>query len=118
MSVRLELPWPPSSLRPNAVNRQHWRRTRSASGSYRADCLILCRAQGLQRTEVERLHLTMTFLPPDKRRRDLDGMLSSAKHAIDAISETVGVDDYNFSFTIMRGEPVKGGAVIVDLLEA
>jgi len=60
----------------------------------------------------------LRFLPPDARKRDLDGMFSSAKHAIDAISEAIGVDDYHFSYTILRGAPLKGGVVEVTITEA
>lgn len=115
--MRIDLPWPPSSLRPNAVNRQHWRANRSAGTSYKGDCLILCRSQGLGKLDADGLHLSIRFCPPDRRRRDLDGMLSSIKHGLDAISETVGVDDYHFGFTLTRGEPVKGGAVQVTITE-
>ena len=60
----------------------------------------------------------MRFHPPDKRRRDLDNMLASAKQGIDAISAAIGLDDYHFGFTIVRGEPVKGGRIVVDIVES
>jgi crossover junction endodeoxyribonuclease RusA len=75
--------------------------------------LTLDKAEG-----VDRAHLTIAFCPPDNRRRDLDNMLASFKHGIDAISEAIGIDDYGFGFTIMRGEPVKGGCVRVTIGDA
>ena len=115
--MRIDLPWPPTGSTPNARNRQHWRRNRNIAHGYKGDCLLLCRSQGLHKGDVEGLHLSIRFCPPDRRRRDLDGMLSSIKHGLDAISETVGVDDYHFGFTLTRGEPVKGGVVQITITE-
>lgn len=114
----VELPWPPSALRPNASSPGAWRNKQSAAKSYRADCMIMCRVNGLSRVDADKLHLTMRFCPPDNRRRDLDNMLASFKQGIDAISETIGVDDYHFGMTLVRGEPVKGGKVVVEIGEA
>jgi crossover junction endodeoxyribonuclease RusA len=113
--MQVELSWPPSALRPNAASPGAWRRKQSAAKAYRADCDILCRAAGLRKCGVERAHLTMRFHPPDRRRRDLDNMLASAKQGIDAISAAIGLDDYHFGFTIMRGEPVKGGKIVITI---
>lgn len=68
-------------------------------------------------SKFDRAHLHITFCPPDKRRRDLDNMLASFKQGIDAIAETMGVDDYGFGFTIIRGQPVKGGIVRITITE-
>lgn len=114
----VELPWPPSALRPNASSPGAWRKKQSAAKAYRADCMIMCRAQGLPRVDDTGLHLTMRFYPPDKRRRDLDNMLASFKQGIDAISETIGVDDHRFGMTLVRAEPTPGGKVVVEIGEA
>jgi crossover junction endodeoxyribonuclease RusA len=116
--MRIELPWPPSALLPNAASPGAWRRKQTAAKSFRADCAIMCRAQGLSKTHLEKAHLTIRFCPPDRRRRDLDNMLASFKQGVDAVSEAIGLDDYHFGMTIMRGEPVKGGSVIVEVSEA
>lgn len=115
---RIELPWPPTALRPNASSPGAWRKKQGAAKSYRADCAIMCRAAGLTKCGLEKAHMTIRFCPPDNRRRDLDNMLASFKQGIDAVSEAIGLDDYHFGFTIMRGEPVKGGNVIVEVTEA
>lgn len=111
--VELELPWPSSKLLPNARSPGAWRVKQVAAKAYRADCDIVCRAAGLRPNGVERAHLTLRFCPPDRRRRDLDNMLASFKQGIDAIASAIGVDDCHFGFTILRGEPVKGGTVRV-----
>lgn len=114
----IELPWPPAKLSSNGTHGRHWRVKQVAAKAYRADCDILCRSQGLGKCQIDRAHLTMTFHPPDRRRRDLDNMLASAKQAIDAIAERIGVDDYHFGFTILRAEPVKNGKVVIHIEEA
>lgn len=113
--IEVELPWPSSKLRPNASSPGAWRIKQSAAKAYRADCDIVCRAAGLRKTGIDRAHLTLRFCPPDRRRRDLDNMLASFKQGIDAIASSIGVDDYHFGFTIVRGEPVKGGVVRVTI---
>lgn len=113
--IRVDLPWPPTALRPNASSPGAWRRKSEAAKAYKADCIITCRAAGLARVNVDWLHLTLRFCPPDKRRRDLDNLLASVKHGIDAVSHVVGVDDCHFGFTILRGDPVKGGQVIITI---
>lgn len=113
--MKVELPWPPSALRANS--HKHWRSRQTAAKLYKSICLIDLREQGLGKLGLDKLHLTLVFHQPDKRRADLDGHLSAAKWGIDAIAETVGIDDQHFGFTILRGEPVKGGKVVATLSE-
>lgn len=61
------------------------------------------------------IHLGITFHPPDKRRRDLDGMLSSIKSHLDGLADSLRVDDIRFELSIKRGEPVKLGRVEVEI---
>ena len=115
-TIRIELPWPPSALRPNAASPGAWRKKQSAAKEYKAYCKLICSPSWLRHWDAANIpsaHVTITFRPPDKRRRDLDNMLASFKQGIDAIAETMGVDDYNFSYTILRAEPAKGGLVDV-----
>lgn len=116
--TRVDLPWPPSALRPNASSPGAWRRKSGAAKAYKADCILTCRAAGLGRLAADRLHLTLRFCPPDRSRRDLDNLLASVKHGIDAVSHVLGVDDHRFGFTIVRGEVVPHGRVEVTISEA
>jgi len=113
--IQVELPFPPSELRHNA--HQHWRKRHTAAALYKSVCAIDLRAQGLGKLDTDRLHLSITFHPPDKRRHDLDGLLSRAKWAIDSIADATGVDDYHYTMDLRRGEPVKGGKVVITLME-
>ena len=116
--MTVDLPYPPSALRPNAASPGAWRRKQTAAKAYRADCMILCRAQGLGKADMDRAHLTLRFCAPDARRRDLDNDLASAKQAIDAVAEMIGIDDHLFGFTLVRGEVVKGGRLTITVGEA
>ncbi|RYG90131.1 MAG: endodeoxyribonuclease RusA [Alphaproteobacteria bacterium] len=113
--ICVSLPWPSGKLLPNARSPGAWRIKQQAAKAYRADCAIVCRAQGLERVDMDRAHLTIRFCPPDRRRRDLDNMLAAFKHGLDAIAESIGIDDQHFGLTILRGEPVKGGTVEVSI---
>jgi crossover junction endodeoxyribonuclease RusA len=117
MSGGIELPWPPTALRPNAPSPGNWRRKFEAAKRYKSDCLILCLAGKLKAVMPEEgnLWLRIEFRPPDRRRRDLDNMIASFKAGIDAVSDAIGIDDYLFSLQFTRGEPVKGGSVVVTI---
>lgn len=65
--------------------------------------------------EVYSAVLCIAFRPPSKRRADLDNMLASFKYGIDAIASYTLLDDSNFSLVISKGEPIKHGAVEVEI---
>ena len=101
------LPWPPKELSPNA--RVHWAKKAKAAKSYRNGAVWVT-----PRDEPGR-NVTITFNPPDNRRRDLDNMLASIKSGLDGIAAAIGVDDSQWSLTIRKGEIVKGGLVTVEV---
>jgi crossover junction endodeoxyribonuclease RusA len=65
-----------------------------------------------------RLHLSLVFSPPDKKRRDLDNMLASVKSALDGIADATGCDDSKWSLSITKADPVPGGAVQITIATA
>lgn len=105
----ITLPWPPKELSPNA--RPHWAVKARAAKAYRLDCWATF-AQ-FRKALRGRTSFAVTFHPPSRRRTDLDNCLASIKHGLDALSEITGIDDSEFQFTISKGEPRKGGAVII-----
>jgi crossover junction endodeoxyribonuclease RusA len=113
------LPWPHKDLSPNA--RVHFRAKAAATKAYREQAYWLTVASQARvdrmrySTSKDPVELLFTFCPPDKRRRDIDNMLASAKGAIDGIADALEVDDQRFGFTLRRGEPVKGGKIVVSL---
>ena len=113
--ITFTLPWPPSALSPNA--RQHWSQLSKAKKAYRAACAWTAKEQGAQRIEAERLHLTITFVPPNRRAHDLDNCLSRFKAGADGLADVLGVDDKHWTLTISKADTV-GGMVRVEVRRA
>jgi hypothetical protein len=61
------------------------------------------------------LDVTMTFHPPDNRKRDDDNLIASMKAARDGIAATIGVDDGKWRVSYRMAEPVEHGCVLVAL---
>lgn len=110
----LELPWPPACLSPNS--RVHWAKKAKAAKEYRYAARLTAQAMGCRALTAPRLTVEITFYPPDKRRRDTDNMLASIKSGLDGIADATGVDDSNWNYGIARGEPIKGGGVLVHVM--
>jgi crossover junction endodeoxyribonuclease RusA len=105
----ISLPWPPAKLSPNA--RAHWAVKAKAFKTYKFQCFALLsqHRDALRGREAYALQ----FRPPSARRTDIDNCLSAFKAGIDALAIVSGVDDSKFQLTIAKGEPVKGGAVVI-----
>ncbi len=108
------IPWPSRDLSPNS--RKHWARRAKAAKAYRATSHWLCRERGVGKMSGA-LMVSITFHPPDARRRDIDNMLASIKSGLDGISDAVGVDDSSWEISISKGKPEHGGKVVVRLTE-
>ena len=114
----LTFPWPSKALSPNS--RAHWATKAKAASKYKDDCFWLCydadtKGREWWEGEVYSAVLCIMFHPPSKRRADLDNMLASFKYGIDAIASYTMLDDSNFSLVIAKGDPVKNGAVKVEI---
>lgn len=105
----ITLPWPPKELSPNA--RCHWAVKARAFKAYRLDCWASF--AGFRKALVGRTSFAVTFHPPSGRRHDIDNCFASIKAAIDALAQITGIDDSEFTFTIAKAEPIKGGRVVV-----
>lgn len=106
----LNLPWPPKELFPNAKRKAHWSKYAPKAAAYRKACWALtleAKAKGTLRS--------VTFFPPDRRRRDADGMIGAFKSGQDGIADALRVDDNLFRPSYWFGDPVKGGLVRVEL---
>lgn len=107
----IELPWPPKELTPNARRRNHWRVTQRHAKAYRAQCAWLTRICDCRRGTIT----AITFYPPDRRKRDDDGMIGAFKAGRDGVADALGCDDHAFRPTYRFGEPVKGGRIDVEI---
>jgi len=112
-TLSISLPWPSKTLSPNA--RVHWRRVAEIKKLAKRDAFYATKTL-TREIPADKLSVRLSFFPPDRRARDTDNMLSSMKAALDGISQAVGIDDSKWLLQIApRGEPVKGGKVVVDL---
>lgn len=114
-ALTLTLPWPPADLSPNS--RVHWSKLARAKKAYRAACGRTAKEQGAKRIEAERLHLTITFVPPNRRAHDLDNCLARMKSGLDGLADVLGVDDKHWTLTIGKADTV-GGMVKVEVRHA
>ncbi len=72
------------------------------------------RAKSLWDIPEGKLHLWITFFPPDKRRYDDDNIFARFKAARDGIADGLGVDDSRFvSHPLLSDKIKKGGQVHV-----
>jgi crossover junction endodeoxyribonuclease RusA len=106
-----EVMFPPRDLHPNSrKDRRYTTKTRQA---FKLHCAAQARHGGAMGT-----HLTLTFCPPDNRRRDLDNMFAAMKYGIDGIADAMNIDDSEFSYTIRKGEVRPPyGSVIIEVSE-
>lgn len=111
----VRLPFPDPSLFPNRKNGKHWSASHNAKVSAREGGYFAAKqAQAGFSDKGGAIPVSIVFVQPDNRRRDLDGMLSAMKPALDGIAKALGVDDSRFRpITIDAGPVDKPGAVIV-----
>lgn len=114
-TLTLTLPWPPAQLSPNARH-AHWATLARLKRRYRSVCGLMAMAAGASRIGApERLAVSMTFCPPDRRARDMDNCIAAMKAGLDGLADVIGVDDSRWTLTAVMGAPQPGGAVLVEV---
>lgn len=108
------LPWPPKALHPNA--RVHWSKLAKEKRQYRYACYALTKEVGIKRDSDERPLVSLEFFPPDRRRRDLDGMLSAIKSGLDGVADAIGCDDSRWRLALAVA-PEIGGFIRVEVTQ-
>ena len=117
--IRIVLPWPDKALSPNA--HLHWAPKSLAKKKARTDaCYATYEAinGGLREARqafagTASIPLTVTFYPPDNRRRDDDNMVGSFKASRDGIADALGVDDRRFRPHYFFEDAAKPGWIAV-----
>lgn len=100
----ITLPFPNKELNPNRTSGNHWAATKSLrakakEGAYYATKLV---SNGFVSTEAD-YHVTINYIVPDNRVRDLDNLLAATKPQIDGIALALGMNDRLFNpITIKR----------------
>lgn len=104
------LPWPPSTLNPNA--RLHYQALARAKKSYRHACTILAMQAGAREFGAAargyRLDVLVSLVPPDKRARDTDNMVASLKAGLDGLADALRIDDRHFNLKVGVSDQIGG----------
>ncbi len=119
--MQITLPFPDSSLLPNRKNGRHWGSTSGAKASAKNVAFYLTK-EAMQSTRFpvrDAYHLRITFMQPDRRKRDLDNLLAGMKHYLDGMCDALGIDDSKFdTVTLLRGYLKGSGHVVVTVMES
>lgn len=110
----VRLPFPDKSLMPNRKNGKHWSATHAAKTAQH-DAAFYATKQAMQGWEAPEgnIALSLLYLAPDKRHRDLDNLLAASKAMIDGMAKALGVDDSRFKPILVDWlSGPKGGALI------
>ena len=102
--MQIILDFPPADLFPNRSKGKHWAVMHKSKTTYRESSYWATKQQAKGwKHNGEDLHLTLTFLMPDKRHRDADNCLAAAKAGLDGMATALGVNDRHFQpITIFR----------------
>lgn len=103
---QVTLPWPPKELSPNA--RTHWAKLAAVKKAYRTECFMQARIAGVTRQKATRAHISISFVPPDRRGRDLDNCLASIKAGLDGIADALFIDDKHWTITLEMSPEIDG----------
>jgi len=111
----IRLPFPPASLFPNRKNGKHWTSTNEVKSIAREGAVEATKQamSGFQ-DDGRAIPVSIVFVAPDKRHRDLDNCLSAAKAQLDGIADALGVNDKRFRPILLDYiEGDKPGAMLV-----
>lgn len=115
--MRVELPWPPSTLSGHANGNGRWAKIRTTK-QLRAEAAMLTRAAGRPSLpEQGDVPVTIRFEPPS-RRGDRCNFPARAKPLIDGVADALGINDARFLPRFEYAEPVTGGRVTIEIGEA
>ena len=113
----IRCPFPPTELRPNFRDKNHWGKWRPKAKAYGRDVWYLCMEQNIHKVEWPQsdIHLTYTFYAPKGCRWDQDAMESAFKWGQDAIAKTMRVDDKHFRAKKEHARSSGEGCVLVQI---
>lgn len=112
----VRLPFPDKKLMPNRKNGKHWTSTVYSKSAQKTESYA-CTLEALQQTGPqewrETIPLSLLYMTPDKRHRDLDNLLAASKALIDGMAQALGVDDKRFRPIMIDAAlgPKEGGLI-------
>ncbi len=99
MSLIIKLPFPDAALFPNRKNGKHWTSTASKKVAQKLEGFVLTK-QTMQKAGPqewpEHIPLSLMYVTPDKRHRDMDNCLAASKALLDGMADALGVNDKRF----------------------
>ena len=117
--LTIKLPWVDSRLMPNRKNGRHWGGAQAAKVKARQDAYMATKAALGTHKLADRGQYPMrvTFVAPDRIRRDWDNLASACKASYDGIAQALGIDDSLFlPVTVDKSfDAQKQGFVIVEI---
>jgi len=113
--IAVQLPWPARKLSPNARSKHWGGRARATKAARSAAAWAIRAALGPAKPDWPGARVSLTFRPPDRRRRDLQNCIASAKALMDGIADAIGVDDSKLETSYRMADPVEGGSVTVEI---
>ena len=118
--MRIILPFPDSALMPNRKNGKHWTATKKPKDAAKNLAFWLTK-EAMQHSPLakrDEYSLRITFMQPDKRKRDLDNLLAACKPHLDGMCQALGIDDGLFSgVLLLRGYMKGNGHVVVTVID-
>ncbi len=116
--MKIILPWPPRDIHPNASRAIPEGAKDAKRGGHKEQAYFLTKQAFKCRLWREEgpIALRLTFHPPNRNRRDLDGCISAMKWALDGVADAIGVDDSRFTLAPAMGEAAPPfGHVLVEI---
>lgn len=113
----IELPYPPDACWPNRAVRMHWAKKGSQKAKAKSDAHISMKGYlATMQAPAVPARLCFTVRPKTRRAPDRDNCVAAMKAYQDGICIALGIDDATLDTPkIIIGEPIKGGAVIVEV---
>lgn len=119
--MKLVLPWPSAKLTPNAKRRTHWRTYQPAIKEARLKAMLVTSSHPDVKCGFNfgdgKIPVSVTFYPPDRRKRDDDGMIGQFKPYRDGICDALGIDDHRWKTSYTVAEPCKPGRIEIEIGE-
>jgi len=111
----IKLPYPDSRLNPN--KRLHWAKVAKVKKLARNIGWSFTKETIKRKTFTAPLSVSITFYPPDKRKRDDDNAIAAFKAYRDGIADALGVDDADWvtSYHFHKTAPL--GKVVVEVTQ-
>ena len=119
--MQIKLPHlPPSRAYPN--RKTHYLTLSAIRSQQREEAIAYVLEQGRPDSPMKRAHITITWRSKDKRKRDIDNLLSAMKGSIDGLVDAGVIEDDSakqLSYTLYYewGDSVKESETILNIQE-